>query len=49
MKHFLFYDEFTEKLSSMHTDLHLRIRYSGHLTIKLEFSRLIFEKYSNIK
>jgi hypothetical protein len=48
-KHYSFYEEMSEIWHKMYIGLHVRYRYSCPILIKLEFSRRIFEKSSNIK
>jgi hypothetical protein len=38
-----------KKKNITHVGLHGRTRYSCHILMKLEFSILIFQKYSNIR
>ena len=47
MKHFSFKEEPTEILSQMYMGLHVKYSLLLQILVKLEFSRQIFEKYSN--
>jgi hypothetical protein len=49
MKHFSFEEEYSEMLSQMSVGHHIKYRRSCQILLKLESSRQIFEKYSNIK
>ena len=49
LKHSSFQQEMRGILSQMYRVLHVKYRYSCHILMELEFSRQIFEKYSNTK